>query len=265
MNQTGEGKPIGVIGSDEYGAAIATRLAASGLRVLYYAIAGSPYVAPAPRLELAPTPTDIAFECDITLAAVEDTESLRTLVLGSSSRMGLGAEMQPGSILVDLGARTPRELHALLGVLGTRGVALLDATLIGGPDAIADGRAKILLGGYPDSAAIATTTLSLLGSVEQTGPLGSAHAAAALMGHVEAAHAVAREEAIALGNACGLTQETVTRVLADETLPHGFNVVQLARRAELARLIARERGGGADVIDLAAAKRSRRATKTVDD
>ena len=77
------------------------------------------------------------------------------------------------------------------------------------------------------------------------------------MGYVEAAHAVAREEAIALGAACGLTPETLTRVLSDETLPHGLNVVQLARRAALARRIARDRTGGADVIDLAAEKQAR--------
>jgi len=250
-------RPIGIIASDEYGPAIAKRIAGSDRRVLYCAMPGSPDVVRAPRLELSPTPTDIAFECQIALAAVEDTESLRMLLLGNGDRMGLGAEMQPGSVLVDLGARTPRELQALLGLLGTRGVALVDATLIGGPDAIAEGRAKILLGGYPDAVDTAASALSLLGSVERTGPLGSAHAAAALMGYIEAAHAVAREEALALGNACGLTPDTLTRVLSDDSLPRGLNVVQLARRAELARRIARDRGVSADIIDLAAEKRAR--------
>ena len=250
-------RPVGVIGNDEYGPVIAQRIAASGYRTLYSPLPGSPTITRGQRLELSPTPTDLAFECPVALAAIEDTETFRTLLLGDSDRLGLGAELQPGSVLVDLGARTPRELQALLGLLGTRGVALVDAALLGGTDAVAEGRAKILLGGYPDAADAAASALSLLGHVERTGPLGSAHAAAALMGYIEAAHAVAREEAIVLGNACGLAEETLTRVLSDEQLARGLNVVQLARRAELARRIARDRGITADIIDLAAEKRFR--------
>jgi 3-hydroxyisobutyrate dehydrogenase len=249
--------PIGVIGNDEYGPAIAGRLSACGCRTLYSALPGSPAIARGQRLELSPTPTDLAFECPVALAAIEDTETFRALLLGDADRMGLGAELQPGSVLIDLGARTPRELQALLGLLGTHGVAIVDAALIGGPEAAAEGRAKILLGGYPDAVEIAAAALSLLGHVERTGPLGSAHAAAALMGYIETAHAVAREEAVALGNACGLAPETLKRVLSDEQLARGLNVVQLARRAELARRIARDRGITADIIDLAAEKRVR--------
>ena len=182
---------------------------------------------------------------------------MRALILGSAESVGLGARMQPGSVFVDLGSRTPRELQALLGLLGTGDVALVDAALIGGLDAIAEGRVKILLGGYPDAVELAGAALSLLGSVEHTGPLGSAHAAAALMGYIEAAHAVACEEALALGHACGLGPETLKRVLSDDSLPRGLNVVRLARRAELARRIAEDRGVSADIIDLATERRLR--------
>lgn len=249
--------PIGVVGNDDYGPAIATRIASCGYRVLYTGLAGSPVVARGRRLEPAPTATDVAFECPVVLVAVEDTEAIRNLLVGSPDRMGLGAEMHPGSVIVDLGARTPRELQALLGLLGTRGVALVDAALIGGVDAAAEGRAKIMLGGYPDSADIAAKVLASLGHVERTGPLGSAHAVAALMGYVEAAHTVAREEALALGRACGLTPEVLARMLADASLAHEANVVRIERRADLARRIARDRGFSADIIDLAAEKQAR--------
>jgi 3-hydroxyisobutyrate dehydrogenase len=138
-----------------------------------------------------------------------------------------------------------------------RGVSLTDAALIGGQDAVAEGRAKVLVGGEEVATEIATSLLALVGHVERTGPLGSAHAAAALMGYIEAAHAVAREEAVALGAACGLTPDMVARVLSERSPAHGLNVVQLARRADLARRIARDRNAGADVIDLAAIKQAR--------
>jgi 3-hydroxyisobutyrate dehydrogenase len=252
-------EPVGVIGNDDYGPVIARRLAVSGFRALYAPLAGAPAVVPGQGLELSPTPTDIASECSVVLAALWDTEILRPLLLGTSDRMGLGQEMMPGSVFVDLGARTPRELLALLGLLGTRGVAVLDAALIGGPEAVAEGRAKVLLGGHPDAVEVALPALAHLGNVERTGPLGSAHAAAALMGYVETAHAVAREEALALGRACGLTPETLTRVLADSPRPYGLNVVELTRRAELAHRIASDHGGSADIIDLEAEKRARQA------
>jgi 3-hydroxyisobutyrate dehydrogenase len=249
--------PVGVIGNDDYGPAIATRIAACGHRVLYAGLSGSPVLTRGQRLEPASTPTDVAFECPVVLVAVEDTEAMRGLLFGNPDRMGLGAEMEPGSVVVDLGARAPRELQAMLGQLGTRGVAVVDAALIGGADAASEGRAKIMLGGYPDSVEIADKVLSLLGHVERTGPLGSAHAVAALMGYVEAAHAVAREEALALGRACGLTPEVLARLLSDASLPRETNVTRLERQADLARRIARDRGFSADIIDLATEKQAR--------
>ncbi|HEY8194329.1 MAG TPA: NAD(P)-binding domain-containing protein [Hyphomicrobium sp.] len=257
MSNAPNNSPVGVIGDDYFGIAIARRIALCGYRTLYAALGGSPSVTRGQLLEPAPTPTDIAFECPVVLAAIEDTETMRELLIGSRDRMGLGAEMQPGSVIVDLGARTPRELQALLGLLGTRGVALVDAALIGEQEAAAEGRAKIFLGGYPDAVEGVTATLSLLGSVERTGPLGSAHAAAALMSYVEAAHAIAREEALALGSACGLSPEILARMFSDASASSEPNITQLEKRAELARRIARDRGLTADIIDLAAEKRAR--------
>ncbi|HVZ04627.1 NAD(P)-binding domain-containing protein [Hyphomicrobium sp.] len=254
-------KPVGVIGNDDYGPAIARRIAACGYRTLYTGLSGSPVVARGERIEPAPTPTDIAAECAIALVAIDDTETLRELLVGNNDRMGFGAEMEPGSVVVDLGARTPRELQALLGLLGTRGVAVVDGALIGGVDAAGEGRAKIFVGGYPDAVDVAEKVLALLGSVERTGPLGSAHAVAALMGYVEAAHAVAREEAIALGNACGLTPAVLTRMLSDTSLLREPNVTWLSQRAELARRIAHDRGLSADIIDLASEKRARQKSE----
>jgi 3-hydroxyisobutyrate dehydrogenase len=257
MGDAPKNRPIGVIGNDEFGPVIAERIAACHLRTLYAALPGSPPAIYGVMLEpLRTTPPRLELDCSVVLAAVEDTETFRALFV-DDAKAAFGIDLQPGSLLVDLGARTPDELQALLGLLEARGVALVDAALIGGPEAAMAGRAKVLLGGNEAAVVIAESVLSLIGHVERTGPLGSAHAAAALMGYVEAAHAVAREEAIALGAACGLTHETLTRVLSDETLPRGLNVVQLARRAALARRIARDRSGSADIIDLAAEKQAR--------
>lgn len=256
MGYAATNRPIGVIGSDATGAAIAERFAACRIETLYAGLDGSPSVTFGEHLSPMFSSQVGASQCPVVLAAVEDTEAFRTLLTGNNAS-GVFLALSPDCVLVDLGARTPRELDALLSALEPRGVALADATLIGGAEAAAQGRAKVLLGGAETGVAIVESLLALLGQVERTGPLGSAHAAAALMGYIEAAHAVAREEAIALGAACGLTPDMIARVLSERAPPHGLNVVQLARRADLARRIARDRNAGADIIDLAAEKHAR--------
>lgn len=255
MGSASNNRPIGVIGNDELGTAIAERIAACRVSVLYAALPGaSPAIYGEHLLPVSSTSSGLS-DCPVVLVAIEDTEIIRALLIGGDAVLNFAP--LAGTVLVDLGARTPRELDALLELVQPRDVSLTDAALIGGPEAAADGRAKILLGGADAATELAASVVSLFGTVERTGPLGSAHAAAALMGYIEAAHAVAREEAMALGAACGLTPDMIARVLSERAPPHGMNVVQLARRADLARRIARDRNAGADIIDLAAEKQAR--------
>jgi len=249
-------RPVGIIGNDEVGTAIAERIADCRVPALYAALPGSPSVTYGEHLQAAAASANKMAECPIILVAIEDTEIFRALLSGRAPS-GFSFSPGSGSVIVDLGARTPRELDALLELVEPRGISLTDATLIGGAEATGDGRAKVLIGGEEAATEIATSVMSLLGHVERTGPLGSAHAVAALMGYIEAAHAVAHEEAMALGTACGLTPDVIARVLSERNPPHGLNVVQLARRADLARRIARDRNAGADIIDLAAEKQAR--------
>lgn len=251
MGHAFNNRPIGVIGNDEFGAAIAERISACHFRTLYAALAGSPHLPDGEMLERADD-ASVAMHCPVVLAAIEDTETFRRLLTKP-----LTDDRRRSTVLVDLGARTAREFQTLFEVLKEQDVTLVDAALIGGPAATMHGRAKILLGGEAAPVEIAESVLSLLGNVERTGPLGSAHAAAALMGYIEAAQAVAHEEAFALGAACGLTPETLKRVLSDESVPRELNVVQLARRAALARRMARDQRGSAEIINLAAEKHAR--------
>jgi 3-hydroxyisobutyrate dehydrogenase len=256
MGSASINRPVGIIGNDPIGPAIAKRISDCRVPALYAALPGSPSASRGDYLRPVSTATDNMSECPIMLVAIEDTEIVRALLTGRSPA---GFDFAPlsGAVIVDLGARTPRELDALLEIVEPQGIALTDATLIGGPEAAGEGRAKVLIGGAETATEIAATIMSLLGTVERTGPLGSAHAVAALMGYIEAAHAVAHEEALALGTACGLTPDVIARVLSERNPPHGLNVVQLAHRADLARRIARDRNAGADIIDLAAEKQSR--------
>ena len=237
---------IGVIGDDWQAALLAARLAATGRRTLYHTLKSAPLPSHTPGLEAA-TPADIAIECRALIIAIDDTSCVRRLLLGTPDRAGLMHDLQPSTIVIDASIRPVRETHALLGILGLRGIGLADAALIGPPEALAAGTMTVFAGGYPDAADLAKPILAAFGRVERTGPLGSAQTAAALMGYVEAAHVTARSEALAVGKALGLSPETLARVLQDA--PDNANIVRLNRRADLVRSLAEEKGLGAEIID----------------
>ena len=100
----------------------------------------------------------------------------------------------------------------------------------------------------PDAVDAALPVLELIGRVERTGPLGSAHTAAALMGYMEAAHTIALEEASRVGQALGLNSDVLGRFFEAEPAPG--NIITFSRRADLAGRLAHERGLSAEVIDL---------------
>ncbi len=239
--------PIGIISADDTGPAIASRFAAKGQRVAFYATPGAPRPPAAAQIEIVSTPTDIAFGCDVVIMAIDDTDELRRVLIGSKDRVGIAAELAPGSVIVDLGARPPRETLALLGITGTRAIAIVDAAVIGQLSGGGESALTVLAGGYPDAVDTAMTALKLIGPVERTGPLGSAHTAAALMGYMEAAHHIAREEAANVGRALGLAVETLAHVL-DRSDSAG-NILQMTSRTELASTLARTNGVAAEVID----------------
>ena len=248
-------RPIGIVGTDGLARTVAERIAATGRRVLLH-VSGTAQSGKLPKnIEAVATPTDIGFDCEIVLSFIDDSTVFRTLLLGTPDRMGLGAEMNPGAVLVDFGARPPRETQALLGVTGTRGVAIVDAAITGSAEALVSGAGAILIGGYIDSVDIVEPVLALLGNVDRTGGLGSAHTAAALMGYMEAAHRIAHDEALSVGRALGLSSETLARVLdPDGVSAAAGDPLSLARRTGLALKLATDRGVSAQVIDFTGAR-----------
>lgn len=249
-------RPIGIVGNGEFSRDTAERLAASGQRILIHTLGPRP--ADLPKLaEAASTLTDIAFDCEIVLAFIDDSLAFKDTLIGTEEKTGLGAEMNPGAIVVDFGARPPRETQALLGVTGLRGIAILDAAIVAPSDG-STSELTILLGGFPDSVDRVEPLLAKIAKVERTGPLGSAHTAAALMGYMEAAHRVALNEAVAVGHALGLSVDTVARVIERQddraANSRASNIVRLKQRTDLALRLATDRGISADVIDFTGAR-----------
>lgn len=239
-------RATGFICNDPSTFAIAERLAAAGRRVLHLMLPPAARLGSAPLLEAAATVSDIAIECDTILLAVEDTQLLSKVLLGDADRHGLAHDLRPGGLLIDLGMRPAREAQSLLGFVGMRGVGVVDAAIIGGRETVLRGSAKVLAGGFPDAVDAAVPLLSELGSIERTGPLGSAQTAAALMGYVEVAHIAARSDAISVGTALGLKPQALSQLF--EETPDADNIIRLQRRADFVRRLVEDRGMPGNVI-----------------
>lgn len=247
-------RPFGLISDQLEMLDLARRLAGSGRRVVHYILPPKRSSETSPYLEAAATAVDVAMGADIIAIAIDDTKTMREVLLGTADRAGVALDLAPGATLIDFGIRSPRDSQAILGILGMRGISVVDAAVIGGAEALARGTASVLAGGFPDAVEAAMPLLGELGTVERTGPLGSAQTAAALMGYVEAAHISARSEALIMGRALGLKDPTLTQILGNAEPEQ--KIVRFTRSAELVRALTQERGDAADIIDLTASLRA---------
>lgn len=237
---------IGIIGTDAQAAALALKFAASGARVLHHITPPAPALSRHANLEGVATPTDIALECTIVILSIDDTQRVRQLLLGDADRAGLAAELSPGAIVIDMGMRPPRETQTLLGILGLRGIGLVDAAWIGEPDTSPSGNLTVLAGGFPDALDLALPVLERLGRVERCGPLGSAQTAAALMGYAELAHVTAQAEALAIADALGLARALLSPAVA--AAPESAKIDRLNRRSDVVHAIAADSDKGATIL-----------------
>lgn len=256
-------RPIGIVAADGGADRVAERISASGQRVLLYRVDGGHHGKRLKNIEAASTATDIGFDCNLVLSFIDDTTVFREFLIGTLEKTGLAAEMSPGAILVDFGVRPPRETQALLGVTGMRGVAILDAAFAATNDDLNAAPPSILLGGFPDSVDVAEPVFSLIGKVDRTGPLGSAHTTAALMGYLEAAHHIAHDEALAVGHALGIPRDALQRHLdGPKTEAAAPNIFNLAARTSLVMKLAKDRGVAADVIEFTGARLSQAISRS---
>lgn len=227
---------IGIIGTGAEAATVAQRLAAGGRRILHHITPPLASLRGRGNLEAAATPSDIALECSVVFLSFDDTPRVRQLLLGDENRAGLAAELSPGAIVIDMGMRPPRETQALLGILGLRGIGLVDAAWIGKFDAPQCGQLTVLAGGFPDAVDAAMPVLELLGRVERSGPLGSAQTAAALVGYAELAYVTAQAEALAIADALGLSRALLSPAVAEP--PDIASLDRLNRRSDVVHAVA---------------------------
>lgn len=210
--------PVGVVGLDPTTAAIARRLAAAGRRVLVHDLQPERRAALAasrPSIEIAGSLADIGAECGEVLLWRPTFDALALAIFGGEDRPGLGHELPPGTLVIDLSPGSPAIPPRIQGALGQRAIGVVDAAILaGGPEDALAGALEIAVGGYAEFVDRAADVLAPLGRVGRSGPLGSARAARTVTAALRALLQKAVTEAESLGGAAGLAPETIAGLVA---------------------------------------------------
>jgi 3-hydroxyisobutyrate dehydrogenase-like beta-hydroxyacid dehydrogenase len=130
--------------------------------------------------------------------------------LGSDATAGIIAEMDPGSIWVELSTNDLDTARSLASAAAARGIAYVDAPVSGGPEGAAAGTLSIFVGGDSDHVDTVRPLLDVIGSrVTHVGPLGAGIAAKIAQVTLCYTQTVTLIEALLLGVKAGVEPATM--------------------------------------------------------
>lgn len=138
---------------------------------------------------------------------------VNSVILGEG---GVASTLANGSIVIDMSTSDPVATQTLAAALKPRGIAVIDAPVMGGVVFARDATLDIMVAG--DAAAIerATPVLKSMGrSLTPCGSVGSAHALKALGNYINACAMINLVEAMTIGKKFGLDAQ----FMADALLP----------------------------------------------
>ena len=194
---------IGFIGLGTMGRFMATNLVRAGFTVHGHDIVpgAAEALRPAGVIPAASVAAASA-AADIVVTMLPDTPDVEAVVLGAG---GLLENPPPGGLVVDMSTIAPGAVRAMHARLATRGVALLDAPVSGGPQGAEAASLSIMVGG--DLAAVdrARPVLAALGTtIRHVGATGAGQTVKLCNQLVCGINLQAVCEAIALARASGV-------------------------------------------------------------
>ena len=136
-------------------------------------------------------------------------------------------EINTKSILIDMSSSDPRETKKLGKIISSRGLKFIDAPVSGGVSRAKTGDLMIMAGGKEDDLEIVKDLLSVMGTVQFAGPLGSGHAIKALNNYVSAAGLIASFEALTTARLFGIKPENFLKIINGATGKNNTTEVKL--------------------------------------
>jgi 3-hydroxyisobutyrate dehydrogenase len=136
-------------------------------------------------------------------------------------------EINTKSILIDMSSSDPRETKKLGKTIEAKGLKFLDAPVSGGVSRAKTGDLMIMAGGKEEDLEIVKDLLSVMGTVQFAGPLGSGHAIKALNNYVSAAGLIASFEALATARSFGIQPGNFLKIINGATGKNNTTEVKL--------------------------------------
>ncbi|HUQ56329.1 NAD(P)-dependent oxidoreductase [Lentzea sp.] len=215
------GARITVAGAGRMGLPISRNLAAAGFDVVVTDIrheVADAVTAAGARWE--PTAGAAAARADVLITVLPGIPEVRALMSGPASLL---EALPGGATWLDLTSSSPLVMRAIQEDARSRGVAVLEAPMGGGPDAAATGTLQLFAGG---DAATFRRLLPLLeviaDRVRLVGGSGLGYTAKLMVNLLWFGQAVATAEAVLLGQAAGLDAEASRVLLADSAAGSEF-------------------------------------------
>jgi 3-hydroxyisobutyrate dehydrogenase-like beta-hydroxyacid dehydrogenase len=199
---------IAILGVGQMNNAIAGRLRAGGFEVTLWDKNRSHADAPGIGA-VADSAAAAAREADVIISSVIDREAVRSTYRGPNGALAAAR----GKLILELSVAGPLLVSELATEVEAAGARMVDAPLLGAPDAVLAGAAVILAGGSAEDIQRATPILSRLGAVRCVGPLGSAARLRLLANNMLADIALAAAELRVGGDWAGLAPDDIYWVL----------------------------------------------------
>ena len=198
------GFAVGIVGLDSMGAALTRRLDQQGIGNTATDLNGRMLQAHLAAGGSAPagSPFDLAQVCDLILITETTDAGLRESVLGS---IGLVHKLRPGAIIVDMSDASPQTGPALARAIYSKGAIWVEATPVGGPQDVRDGKLTLLTSGPSDALERVTPVLQAFASTTlRLGELGSGPLAKALVATLGAMSVAIHTEMMIVAKKAGL-------------------------------------------------------------
>jgi 3-hydroxyisobutyrate dehydrogenase len=157
---------------------------------------------------------DVAHGMDAVITMLPDDKVVRQVVLGDGSENCVVAGLARGAVVMDMSTCNPSATRSLAEALAPRGVAVVDAPVMGGVVFAKDATLDIMVGGEPAPVERVRPVLLAIGrNIIPCGGTGSAHAMKALANYINACALINAIEAMTIGKRFGLDTKVMTEAL----------------------------------------------------
>jgi 3-hydroxyisobutyrate dehydrogenase len=233
-------KKLGFIGIGNMGSPMAAHLVRAGFDVTVYDIRPETVSIFVERHggKAAQSLEQLGRGVDAVITMLPNAKVVQEVILGER---GVATALQKGAIVIDMGTSDPGETRRLARALEPRGIAVLDAPVMGGVVFAKDRTLDIMAGGDAETIERCRPLLEAMGrSVMICGGVGNGHALKALSNYINACALITSIEALTIGKRFGLD----AKFMAEALVPLCANRNHPIEKKILPHVLTRKYGTG---------------------